>query len=59
MKIFYVKLNYIMQYFNQAKEFLITHFSAIVLSLGLLFIISSTLDINTNRKPTDPKDKLN
>jgi len=48
-----------MQYFQGAKEFLITHFSAIVLSLGLLFIISSTLDINTSRKPTDPKDKLN
>lgn len=48
-----------MQYIQATKEFLMTHFSAIVLSLGLLFIISSTLDINTSRKPKDPQDKLN
>jgi hypothetical protein len=48
-----------MEYFNIAKQFTIEHFSAIVLSVGLLLIVSNTIDISVNRNPADKKDKLN
>lgn len=48
-----------MQYFQTAKEFTLEHFSAIVLSLGFIFLFSNTIEINNGRNPKDSKDKLN
>jgi hypothetical protein len=46
-------------FLQTAKEFTINHFSAIVLSIGLLLIVSNTIDISVNRNAEDKKDKLN
>jgi hypothetical protein len=48
-----------MDYFQSAKEFTILHFSVIVLSVGLLLIISNTIDISVKRNSKDDKDHLN
>ena len=48
-----------MNYLESAKEFTLHHFSAIVLSVGLLLIISNTIDISTQRNPLDKNDKIN
>jgi len=48
-----------MKYFEETKEFVMSHFSLITLSIGLLLIISNTIDISVHRNPKDPKDKLN
>jgi hypothetical protein len=48
-----------MQIFESIKDFTINNFSGIVLFFGLIILISSTIDMNNNRKPKDVNDKLN
>ena len=48
-----------MEYLQITKQFIIDHFSFVTFSLGLLFIISNTIDMSVKRNPIDPKDKLN
>jgi heme/copper-type cytochrome/quinol oxidase subunit 2 len=41
------------------KEFMITHFSIIMLIVSAIFIVSSTVEIGKERNPKNTKDKLN
>jgi hypothetical protein len=41
------------------KEFFVTQFSNIMLSVTLIFFISSTVEIGKERDPKNIKDKLN
>jgi cell division protein FtsW (lipid II flippase) len=48
-----------MKDFEKVKDLILNHFSLITLSIGLLLIISNTIDISVYRNPKDPNDKLN
>jgi len=45
--------------FEEIKNLVVKEFSHIVLGLGLLLLVASTLDINASRNPKNEKDKLN
>jgi len=48
-----------MEAFQTAKQFLMDHFSAITLSVGLLLLVTNTSEMSGHRNSKDPKDKTN